>query len=357
MSKGARKTGAIGTRGEGCMITGDIPETTQGMVLVRVAASLISAGTELGTVKYLRANPSERLPEPKAFGYQNSGVVLEVGEGVTEFKPGDRVACMGNKYALHSNYALVPKNLCAALPDNVSFEEGAFAHLAMTSLHALRRGEPELGEYLLVVGLGLVGQLAARLGQLAGMYVMGWDTVAARCDMARAWGIDDAVAIGGKTDPAAAARQFTRGLGFDMSVLAIGGDGTQALESITQVMKVSTDGHVMGRVCLVGMVTTTSRWGAALGNLDLRCCARTGPGYHDQAWETGEREYPRTFMRWHTKSNMELVLRLMSEGKLDVRGLITHRVPLEKIDDVINVHVDHPERALGTVLLYEHHDA
>ncbi len=356
MAGGTRKLGAIGKRGDGCVISGEIPETSRGMLLVRVEASLISAGTELSTVKYLRANPTEQLSEPKPFGYQNAGVVLEVGEGVTEFKPGDRVACMGNKYALHTNYALVPKNLCAVLPDNVSFEEGSFAHLAMTSLHALRRGEPELGEYLLVVGMGLVGQLAARFGQLAGAYVMGWDTIPARCDMAKTWGIDATVAVSDNTDPLEAADKFTRGLGFDMSVLAIGGDGTEALNTIKKVMKVSTDGHAMGRICLVGMVATTCNWGAALGNLDLRCCARTGPGYHDGEWETGEREYPRTFMRWHTRSNMEFVLRLMSEGKLDVKSLITHRLAIEDINEAINAHLEHPDSTLGTVLLYGHNE-
>ncbi len=128
-----------------------------------------------------------------------------------------------------------------------------------------------------------------------------------------------------------------------MAVMAIGGDGTQALQSVAKVMKLSPDTHAMGRICLVGGLSTLCRWGAGLGNLDLRCCARTGPGYHDEAWEHGEAAYPAVFMRWTTRSNMEYVLRLISEGKLNVRALVTHRFPLARIDEAVTAHVEAPD--------------
>ncbi len=353
MAKRTRKIGAIDGKGRGCVVSREVPELAKGTVLVEVHASLISPGTELKGAKQARAKPESSAAEPRPFGYQNAGVVLETGEGVADFKPGDHVACMGGGYALHTDYAVVPKNLCALLPENVSFQEGAYAHLAATSLNAIRRGGAELGENLLVVGLGLVGQLAARLGQLAGAFTMGWDMVPFRVETARRWGIDAAAVIG-QEDESEKSDAFTRGSGFDMAVVAIGGEGTDALERVINVMKVSPDNHVMGRVCLVGGATTQCSWGARFGNLDLRSCARTGPGYHDKAWEIGEREYPPTFLRWHTRSNLELVLRLISEGRLDVRALTTHTVPVERIDEVVTAHIEAPDTALGTVLLYDH---
>lgn len=346
------RVGAIDGSGRGRVLRRRVPEPGAGMVLVSVRASLISPGTELNAARQARAAPAAGSRPPAPFGYQNAGVVLETGAGVSGIGRGDRVACMGAGYALHADYTVVPQNLCARLPDNVSFEEGAFAHLAMTSLHAIRRGRPEAGEYLLVAGLGLVGQLAARLGQLSGAYVMGWDLFPRRVETARRWGIDEALVTGGE-EAAGRAADFTRGNGFDMAVLAFGGEATAALGAIAGVMKLSPDGHRMGRICMVGGATVTCRWGTGLGNLDLLSCARTGPGYHDPEWETGARGYPPVFVRWHTRAAMELVLRLISERKLDVACLVTHRLPVEEIDRAVSAHLESPGETLGTVLVYD----
>lgn len=350
-----RIIGAVDGTGHGCVIRQAIPPLTKGCVLVQVHASLISPGTELGGAKKARESGATDAGTPRPFGYQNAGEVLEVHPSVSDLSPGDRVACMGGGYAMHTNYAVVPKNLCAKLPDNVSYEEGAFGHLAITSMQAVRRAEPELGEYCLIVGLGLVGQMAGRLAQLAGAYVMGWDMYGFRCDMAQKWGIDGTTVIG-QDDAKAKASAFTRGSGFDFAVMAFGGDGTEALNAVKGVMKVSPDTHAMGRVSLVGGLKTMCSWGAGLGNMDLRCSARTGPGYHDDPWERGDYEYPPVFMRWTTRTNMDLALRLISEGKLDVKSLITHRVALSKIDEAVSAHVENPDATLGTVLLMSHDD-
>jgi len=345
-----RQVGAIDGSGRGCVVTEDTPPLQKGTVLVEVRASLISPGTELQRARQLRKEPDPKMKAPAKFGYQNAGDVLEVGDGVTDLRVGDRVACMGGGYAQHATRAVVPKNLCAKLPDNVSYEEGAFNHLAATSLHAVRRGEPALGERCLVVGLGLVGQMAARLAQIGGMYVMGWDMNPFRCEIARKWGIDDATIIG-QEDAAKKAESFTRGLGFDMAVMAFGGEGTEALKAVHDAMKLTPDGHRMGRISLVGGVRAECFWAVGLGNLDLRSSARTGPGYHDEAWERGEREYPDVFVRWNTRRNVEYCLRLISEGKLDVKALTTHRFPLADIDQAVTAHLEHADETLGTVLV------
>jgi threonine dehydrogenase-like Zn-dependent dehydrogenase len=207
-----RLLGVLDETGHAAVIKQAIPLTGKGQVLVKVHASLISPGTELSVAKKARFDKLAETGVARPFGYQNAGEVVEVGEGVTEFKCGDRVACMGD-CAHHSNYAVIPKNLCCKLPENVSYEAGAFAHLGATALNAIRRGKPEIGEYVLVVGLGLVGQLCASLGKIAGTSVMGWDPVQLRCRIAAGCGIDD-TAVLGQEDEIKKAQEFTRGLGF-----------------------------------------------------------------------------------------------------------------------------------------------
>ena len=345
-----RMVGALDETGHGCVVTQDVPELTRGMVLVKVHASLISPGTELNGAKASRKEGKTDPGTPRPFGYQNAGEVVAVHESVTALEVGDRVACMGGGYAMHTDYAVIPQNLCCRLPDNVTYEQGAFTHLAMTSLWAVRRAEPVFGEYALIVGLGLVGQMAGRIAQIAGCYVMGWDMVPFRCRVAEDWGID-ATTVVGREDTREKAMAFTEDFGFDLAVMAFGGDGNKALEAVKDVMKCSPDTHRMGRISLVGGLKTLCSWGAGLGNLDLRCSARTGPGYHDDSWERGETSYPPVFMRWTTATHMALALRWMSEGKLDVLSLTTHKVPLEDIDEAVSAHIDSPDATLGTILV------
>jgi threonine dehydrogenase-like Zn-dependent dehydrogenase len=309
---------------------------------------LVSPGTELRGWKAF----SERRKEPgdasqeKPFGYSNAGRVLAVGDGVADFREGDRIACIGGGYAQHTDYSVVPHNLCVALPDSVSFDQGAYAMLSATALQALRRGAPEFGETVAVAGLGIVGQLTAQLYQLAGCYAIGWDTIASRIDIAEKWGINATATVGAQ-DEVEVTREFTRGYGLDQSVIAFGGPADKAMASILKSMKVSPDGHPMGVVVVVG--GAEFHHGQWLTNMDVRRSSRTGAGYHDEAWEVGA-AYPSVFMRWTTRTNLELCMRLISEGRLVVDPLTTHTVALKSIDDETSAMLKTPDSILGVVI-------
>lgn len=325
------------------------PPVENGMVLVEVHASLVSPGTEFGGWHGLVAkwaNP-ETDREPRPFGYSNAGVVLECGAGVSGLSSGDRVACIGGGYALHTDYAVVPQNLCVPLPDKVTFVQGSYAMLAATALHALRRGEPEFGEFAAVVGLGIVGQLTAQLYHLAGNFVIGWDALPSRVEIAERWGIDAALVVG-ENDAVERTRAFTDGCGLDAAVIAFGGDATEVMRVVEQCMKKSPDGHRMGRAVIVG--GAGFEYTAGCTNLDVRRAARTGPGYHDEPWERGA-AYPPVLVRWTTHGNIALCLRLIAEGKLNVDVLTTHEVPLVTVDEGISAILEDPDRALGVALV------
>jgi threonine dehydrogenase-like Zn-dependent dehydrogenase len=329
------------------LVEEDIPPVVPGGVLVEVKASLVSPGSEVGGWRNLRDEAANPVPldAPKTFGYANAGIVAEVGAGVADLKVGDRVACIGDGFAQHTDWAVVPHNLCTPLPSNCSFIQGAYAHLAATGVQAVRRSQPELGEYFCVVGLGLVGQLTARLLQLSGAFVMGWDPISFRLARAKAWGIDAVAQPGGETE-IGLTKEFTAANGLDGAVLAFGGNGDGAYRQLFKCMKSSPDGHQMGRIVILGGASVNIPMRAT--NLDIRRSGRTGPGYHDPKWEFGD-DYPATFMRWTTKTNLRLALRLISERKLDVDGLTTHAIPLREISAGIGRALDDPDAMLGVV--------
>lgn len=341
-----RKVAAIDGKGRFHVIEEPIPEPKPGQVLIEVAASLISPGTELGGIARRRENPTDAPPRP--FGYQNAGTVIRLGEGVDRFAVGDRVACMGGGFAQHATHAAVPVNLTVPIPEGVSFEEAAFCHLAATALHAVRRAEPAFGENFAVSGLGVVGQLAVQLARLSGTHVVGLDRLPKRLDVAKACGAD-AVFNVAEEDPVPLVAAFCRGHGLDAGIIAFGGDGTEALEQLYAMMKPAPDTHRWGRIVVVGGITVTVTLADRLGNVDIRSSARPGHGYHDEAWEHGA-DYPAVIVKWTTQRNLEECLRSIAEGTLKVEPLISDVFGLDEAPAACEKIVASPADTLGVVL-------
>ncbi len=348
------------------LIEQDVPELRPGSIAVDVRVSSVSPGSELsanedqrqvkGGWRSLAEQERGQEPglEPRAYGgYSNAGIVIATGEGVTRFQPGDRVACIGGGYAVHTDTAVVPHNLAVHLPEPVSYAEGSYGMLMGTALQALRRADLNFGESYAVVGLGVVGQLTAQLHMLAGNRVIGWDTVPFRTEIARKWGIDAAVTVGAE-DPVARTREFTDGYGLDGGAIAFGGEASKAVQSLVQCMKRTPDHHVTGTIVVVGLAqfTYSDHEAAGVTNIDIRSAMRTGSGYHDEAWEFGA-VYPPVVMRWTTTTNLELCMRLVAERKLDVDTLITHRIPFADVDEGITQALADPDAMLGVVFTQE----
>jgi threonine dehydrogenase-like Zn-dependent dehydrogenase len=324
-----------------------MPALEPGTVLVQVKASLVSPGSELGggweALRQLQLNPDDRAP--KKIGYSNAGVVLRMGDGVDRFKPGDRVCCVGNNYAQHADYAVVPQNLVVPMPESLGYAQASYAMLLATGLQAIRRGKPEMGDFVAVAGLGLVGLLTARLFQLAGCRVSGWDMNPVRLGYARSLGVNHTVHVGAE-DAVASIRDWTRGAGLDHGVVAIGGNVERAYEALMASMKVTPDGHAMGNIIVVGGAEFPYR--KNLSNVNIVRSSRTGPGYHDKAWERGA-DYPPVHVRWHTRNNLEYCLELIAEGRVNVDALTTHTVPFDEVEAQTERITREPEKVLGMV--------
>ncbi len=324
-----------------------VPKPGPGEILVANRCSLISAGTEIGGIKKRRAHPDPQI-SARPFGYQSAGRVAALGPGAEKrFSIGQRVACMGANYAMHATHVCVPVNLSVPLPGEVTDEEGAFNHLAATALQAIRRAQPLLGENFLIAGLGVVGQIAAQLARLHGARVAGADPEENRRNLAQRLGTH--TVFSPDDDFAAAIQQMSRGHGLDAALICFSGDATQTVEQIAKAMKTAPDTHQSGRIVILGGATITQRFPTPLGHIDIRPSCRTGPGYHDKAWERGA-DYPAATVPWDTRRNLEEIIRLLEEKRLHVEPLITHRLPLREAATACDLLIDRPNEAIAVIL-------
>jgi threonine dehydrogenase-like Zn-dependent dehydrogenase len=154
-------------------------------------------------------------------------------------------------------------------------------------------------------------------------------------------------------NPVDASKELAAPYGMDFAIMAFGGPATEAFNSIKDCMKVSQDGHIMGNVVLVGGCTIEVGGGAATGNLNIKIASRTGPGYHDSEYEYGK-DYPAAFVQFTTQRNLKEIISLISEKRLIVDPMTTHKMPLETVGEAAELLINSPDKALGIILEMSH---
>lgn len=351
-----------------------IPTLNDKFVLVRTTASIISAGTEktkidMGKSSLLakaRARPdlvrqvlrklrtegfsktfgtvNTRLGAANALGYSSAGVALAVGGLVEGVRPGDRVACGGVGYANHAEFAVVPKNLVVKVPDGVSDEEASFTTLGSIALQGVRLADPKLGECVLVLGLGLLGQMAVQMLRANGCRVLGTDldaSLIALAEKSGAVGVDLAQAE-------VAIRDLTGGLGVDAVLVCAGTSSNAPIELCGRVTREK------GRVVVVGAVRMDiPREDFFKKEISVVISRSYGPGRYDPSYEEGGNDYPVGYVRFTEQRNMQTVLALVAQGSLDVKGLITHRFAIDDAAAAYRlIEGQKTEHYLGIVLGY-----
>jgi predicted dehydrogenase/threonine dehydrogenase-like Zn-dependent dehydrogenase len=336
----------------------DVPAPTvrDGAVLVRTVRSLISTGTEsagLGTGggglvgralrdpalvrKVLERVSSHglrqtadlvrgRLASELPTGYSSAGVVVEVGAGVERFRVGERVACCGAGYSNHAELNVVPQNLAAHVPDNVSFDDAAFGTLGAIALHGVRRCAPTLGDRVLVLGLGLLGQITVQLLRASGVVTLGVDVRSDRLDRARSLGLSDGFTVG-ERDLVAGVRERTDDQGADAVIV------TAATGDLGFLGKAFDACRKKGRVVLVGDVPIRiPRDKIYAKEIDFFVSTSYGPGRYDADYEEKGHDYPFAYVRWTEGRNLEEVLRLIARGALNVQALIDRHAPIAEAE-------------------------
>lgn len=331
-----------------------VPQVKSGYVLIQTTRTLVSLGTERMLVEFGKANLIDKarqqpdkvkqvldkiktdglqptleavfnkLGQPLPLGYCNVGKVVAVGRGVTEFVVGDRVASNGN----HAEYVCVPKNLVAKIPDNVMDEEATFTVIGSIGLQGIRLLNPQLGECVVVVGLGLIGLVAAELLKANGCKVIGVDFDQQKVDIAKNKGI---YAINPKNgiDPVKYVEEITGGVGADGVLITASAKGDEVIHQACLMSR------KRGRVVLVGVIGLNMRRDDFYKKeLSFQVSCSYGAGRYDEEYENKGHDYPLAYVRWTEKRNFETILGAISSKMLDVQPLITEEVELANYAEI-----------------------
>ncbi len=335
-----------------------VPSVRKKFALVETSCSLVSAGTERMLVEFAEKSlvgkatsrpdlvkqvlskakregvlPTieaafNKLDQPMALGYCSSGRIIEIGEGLEGFQPGERVACGGGGFAVHAEYGVVPQNLLIKLPDNVDDESAAFTTLGAVAMQGFRLAQPQLGENVCIIGLGLLGLMTVGIARAAGCAVFGIDLSPARVELARTMGATAVTRVGCEESASA----FTQGRGFD-SVL------------------ICADASSNDPIALAGLLARDHGTVIAVGafglniprkvyyekELTFKVSRSYGPGRYDPRYEEGGVDYPYGYVRWTEGRNMQSFVDLLASDKLDVHPLISHRFDIEQADQAYEV--------------------
>lgn len=285
-----------------------------------------------------------RLDQPMALGYSTAGTIVALGKNMQGFKVGQRVACAGGGYATHAEYNVVPRNLLTPLPKNVDFESAAFTTLGAIALHGLRLAEPQLGENVAVIGLGLLGLMTIQLAAAAGCNVLGIDLDPKRIKLASSLGLEAVTRKGAES----AAAAFTSNRGFDSIIICA---DTPSNDPVELAGVIARDRAKVVATGAVGLnFPRKIYYEKEISFINSRSY---GPGRYDSNYEENGNDYPIGYIRWTEGRNFQAVVDLMASGKLKVTPLISHRFDIiEGVKAYEVITGKRKEPFLGVVLKY-----
>ncbi len=354
------------------------PMVDDGSVLVCVQYSLISSGTEIAGVvssgesilqkartqpenvkKVLNMAKTHGIPatinvvkgklaevDTHPTGYSCAGVVTDVGKRIQDIRIGDKVACAGAGKANHAEFVCVPRNLVVKVPDKLDLKEAASVTLGSIAMQGVRRAAPRLGEIVAVIGLGLIGQITAQILKVAGCHVIGIDIAKSRVELAKQLGLDYGV-MSGEEDPVTSVLRFTSGYGVDTTIITA---ATQSNLPVQQAMEMT---RKKGRVVVVGAVGLgLKRSPFYEKEIDFLISCSYGPGRYDEKYEEKGIDYPYGYVRWTENRNMQEYLRMLAEGKVNFKALISKEYEIDDAPKAYRELKESEEKPLGVLLGY-----
>lgn len=356
------------------------PLVEPGSVLVEVAYSLISTGTELSSVQssgqslvkkaleqpekirklwdHLRSQGIQKtiakvqgqLDLASPLGYSCSGIVIQVGEDITDIRPGDRVACAGAGIANHAEIVLVPRNLTVKVPDGCSLQDAASMTLGAIAMQGVRRADLRLGEVVAVIGLGLLGQITVQLLKAAGCKVIGVDLSERRVSLAKHLGADAAFCPT-EVNIINEIRHMTGDHGVDATIITAASTGNALVQQAMEITRKK------GRVVIVGAVGLgLNRSPFYEKEIDFLISCSYGPGRYDDQYEKKGADYPFAYVRWTENRNMQEYLHLVTDGKVQLSQILEREYELSDVSKAYEELQSGTEKPLGVLLRYPFED-
>jgi predicted dehydrogenase/threonine dehydrogenase-like Zn-dependent dehydrogenase len=345
-------------------------------VLVQVDRSCVSVGTEMAGIKmsglplYRRAlkQPHHvkrvvqlmrdqgvarvykqvmgKLDAGLPTGYSAAGTVIAVGSEVEGIAVGDRVACAGAGIANHAELIDVPVNLCVPVPESLSFDLAATVTLGAIAMQGVRRTQPTLGETVVVVGLGILGQITAQLLSANGCRVIGTDVDPRRIGVAVENGMD--IGINPKDgDLVERIIKLTDGVGADAVVITAASPSSDILAQSFQACRKKA------RVVIVGDVgLNMARSDIYAKELDVLISCSYGPGRYDAVYEEEGADYPIPYVRWTENRNMQEYLRLLAARRVRLDNMIQEPFPIDQAEEAYGKLSGDGEKPLLVLLKY-----
>ena len=299
-----------------------------GEVTIETVCTLISPGTETA---FLLALPNTSKKFPMYPGYSNAGVIAFTGSKSSRLMVGDRVVSRGS----HASHVTVDEMNVLRIPEGLSFEEASFFALGSISLQAVRKAHIEIGESVVVLGQGLVGNLALQLARLSGgMPLIGVDMFDYRLKISKSCGADYALNPN-KVDLNKEIMGITDGKGADVVIEATGNP-----KAISTALKLAGR---CGRVILLGSTRGTSEVNF-YSEVHRKGVIIIG------AHESIRPRYESTYGWWTQRDDSLLVLNLLSKGLLKVKELITAKMSYEEAAKAYDRLINSKEDTLGIIL-------
>jgi len=353
------------------------PQCKAGGVLVKTVYSAVSVGTEIMKLKnadlnyfqMARKKPEQlkdvlnsltqmgpvatyrkvmnKLDSLSPLGYSLVGEVIEVGNDVDNLNLGDIVSCAGAGYANHAEINFIPKNLCAKVPAGVELKHASFVTIASVAMQGFRQTQSQIGENVAVIGLGLLGQILIQIIQANGCRAFGFDISQSKCDLAISNGAYFAQ-VASKTNFEEEIYSFTGGFGCDSVIITT---GTSSNDPIILAGKIARD---RAKIIDIGITKMDLPWDLYYHKeLDFKFSRSYGPGRYDPLYEEKGHDYPLGFVRWTEQRNMQSVLQLLKDGKINFSKLITHEFDFNNCEKAFMEIKEEKEDYLGVVLKYD----
>jgi predicted dehydrogenase len=324
-----------------------IPNPAPGEVLIKNHYSVVSSGTELAAIEVANTSVTDKFQNssniekgldllkkegfravwnavfpknllPVQLGYSAAGEIVKVGKGVSSYHVGDKVVSNGG----HAEYVVVSENLCSRIDENTDIKEAAFTVLGSIALHGVRLSDTTLGSKVVVIGLGVIGQLVCKLAEVQGSEVIGIDPDPERSkNKDNFFTSDDEVEL----------------RDVDTVIITAASSSNEPIELATKIARNKAKIVVVGDIPL-----NISRNDFYYKELELVVSKSYGPGRYDKQYEALGNDYPIEYVRWTENRNFEAFTKLLSQKQIHLLDLVSEEIAFddapsvyEKFDDEI----------------------